>query len=91
MKIKYGYSFPLGRKEVFVETAAKRRTASLASKILVKLQLPDNPTTIKDLLYYLQRTTLEQCYTSAGDVYFKYTGDNFGATYFSDDVIIISV
>ncbi len=89
--IKYGYSFPLGNKEVFVETSAKRRTASLASKILCKLQLPDNPATRADLLYYLKKMTLEQGTLSYGTVYYKYSGERYAGTCFEDDIIIINI
>jgi len=91
MNTRTGYTFRLGQKEVFVETAAKRKTKLLASKILRKLLLPDNPSQRADLLYYLQKADLEERETSKEAVYYKITGDRFSSTCFEDDIVIINL
>ena len=48
-----GFYFNLGKNEIFVKTDYARKTKSLASKILRKFSLPENPDTIKEILYYL--------------------------------------
>ena len=48
-----GFTFQLGKKDVFVITDYKNKTESLARKILRKLLLPENPDTIRELLYYM--------------------------------------
>lgn len=62
--MKKGFYFQLGRKEIFVETSAQRKTQALASKIFKALiphgySIPDNPSTRKELHYYMQPATLE--------------------------------
>ena len=71
-----GFTFPLGRKDVFVETEYKNKTENLASKILRKLQLPDNPSTRKEVLRYLQKAECEIKGTTRK--YYEIHGENFG-------------
>lgn len=52
-----GYVFMIGNKEYFCSVLYKNKTQQLASKILRKLQLPDNPSTRRELLYYMKRTS----------------------------------
>lgn len=52
-----GYIFMIGNKEYFCSTLYKNKTQHLASKILRKLRLPDNPSTRSELLYYMKRTS----------------------------------
>lgn len=54
-----GFTFPLGGKDVFVITKSKNKTEGLARKILRKMLLPENPDTVKEILYYLQRAELD--------------------------------
>ena len=73
-----GFTFPYGRRDVFVETTCKNKTKKLAQKILAKMDLPDNPSTISDLLYYLTRATCEIRTLGNGRQYYEITGDGFG-------------
>ena len=57
--LKQGYYFQLGRKEVFVETSYKRITDAFLEKVLLKLLLPVNPDTKKELRYYIIPATCE--------------------------------
>ena len=71
-----GFTFMLGKKDVFIETEYKNKTEVLASKILRKLQLPDNPSTRKEVLYYLQKAECEIKGTTRK--YYEIHGENFG-------------
>lgn len=72
----HGFTFMLGRKDVFIETDAKNKTKKLAEKILLKLKLPANPDTEKELLYYLKKATCE--IKGNNRKYYDISGDNFG-------------
>lgn len=52
-KVYSGFYFNIGKFEFFVKTDYKRKTKTLASKILKKINLPENPSTIKEIQYYL--------------------------------------
>lgn len=61
-----GFTFPYGRKDVFVVTDRKNKTKALASEILRKMQLPDNPDTQAEILYYLRKADCEKKTLSNG-------------------------
>jgi len=87
-----GFTFPYGRRDVFVETAYKNKTENLARKILAKMDLPENPATISDLLYYLTKATCEIRTLNNGRQYYEIAGDNFGGKgSFTDDGMTIIV
>lgn len=86
-----GFTFPYGRKEVFVATDRKNKTKALASEILRKMQLPDNPDIQKDLLYYLQKVDGEKKTLGNGTEWISMKGDNFSAFMPLDDAIIIEL
>lgn len=50
-----GFTFKYGNKEVFVITEKKRKTKALAREILAKMNLPDAPSSIDAVLYWMQR------------------------------------
>ena len=50
-----GFTFPLCHKDVFVETERTLRTHKLASEILRKLQIPDNPDSQSELLWWMRK------------------------------------
>ena len=79
-----GFNFPLGKREIFIVTNREYKCVSLARQILRKLLLPENPDTIRELLYWLQKSTLEE----KEDFYFI-KGDSFGATYGKSDLEIV--
>lgn len=81
-----GFTFMLGRKDVFVVTERKNKTAQLASEILRKLELPDNPSTQKEVLYWLQKAECEIKTLGNGRQYYEIHGDGFaGKGSFVDD------
>ncbi len=73
-----GFTFCYKGKDVFVKTGRKRKTESLASKILHKMMLPENPDTRKELLYYLQKASCEIRTLKNGKQYYEISGDEFG-------------
>lgn len=73
-----GFTFQLGHKDVFVKTNYKNKTKALASKILRKLALPENPGTVREILYYLQKADCEERQLSNGRKYWDISGENFG-------------
>lgn len=73
-----GFTFMLKGKDVFVETSYVNKTENLASKILTKMLLPDNPDTRKELLYWLQKAECEIKTLSNGKQMYDIHGDNFG-------------
>lgn len=73
-----GFTFMLKGKDVFVETSYVNKTENLASKILTKMLLPDNPDTRKELLYWLQKAECEIKTLSNGRQMYDIHGDNFG-------------
>ena len=90
--MKRGFTFPLGRKDVFVETTYKNKTASLAKKILKALNLPDNPGTVKEVLYYLVPATCELKTLKNGRQYYEIAGENFcGKGHFVDEDLDIII
>ena len=73
-----GFTFMLGRKDVFIETEYKNKTENLASKILQKLEKPDNPSIRKEVLRCLQKAECEIKTLSNGRQYYEIHGENFG-------------
>lgn len=73
-----GFTFVLKGKDVFIETSYVNKTEHLASKILTKMLLPDNPDTRKELLYWLQKAECEIKTLSNGKQMYDIHGDNFG-------------
>lgn len=55
-----GFTFPLGSKDVFVETKRKERTQVFAMLILKALNLPDRPGTRQEVLDWLRKATYEE-------------------------------
>ena len=89
-----GFTFTLGNKDVFVETTRTRKTEKLAKLILHKLNLPDTPGTVADLLYFLQNATCDIRTLNNGRQYYEIHGENFGGKgSFIDDgkTIIIKI
>ena len=78
-----GFTFPYKRKDVFVSTELKNKTDSLAGKILRKMvdagyDIPDNPDTRKELLYYLRKAECDIHTLTNGNQYYEIHGDGFG-------------
>ena len=73
-----GFTFCLKGKDVFVKTGRQRKTEHLASKILRKMQLPDSPSTRKELLYWLQKAACEIVTLGNGRQMYEIAGDGFG-------------
>ena len=91
-----GFTFPLGKRDVFIETTRRKKINKFASEIIRELvnigyDIPDNPDIRAEILYYLQKATLEPGKTSTGVEYYKLNGEKFAMTTFPDDVIIIKV
>lgn len=87
-----GFTFPLGNKDVFVVTEAKRKTRTLARQILRKMMLPDGRA--DELLYWLQKAECDIKTLSNGKQYYEIHGDGFGGNgSFVDDgnTIIITL
>ena len=83
-----GFTFPYGNKDVFVATSYKRKTESLARKILRKMLLPENPDTVAELLYWMQPAELE--IKGITRKYYEISGKNFGGRgSFCDDGMTI--
>lgn len=76
--MKTGFTFQLGNKDVFIITKRQRKTETLASAILRKLEKPDNPSIRKQLLDCLRKATLEMKTLSNGNQYYEISGDGFG-------------
>lgn len=89
-----GFYFNIGKFEFFVKTDYKRKTKTLASKILRKINLPENPSTIKEIQYYLVPANCEVKFCKGkhdgplqwnDKYYFSIYGKNFSG-YGSDDI-----
>ena len=76
--IMNGFTFPFGNKDVFVKTSLKNKTEGLARKILIKMRLPENPDTRKEILYWLRKATCEIKTLSNGRKYYEIAGEKFG-------------
>ena len=86
----YGFTFPYGQKDVFVVSDYTKKCNTLARKILRKMEFPENPDTVKELLYYLKKAECERKPFKTGDWY-KIKGDGFGIMSPVNDVILITV
>lgn len=73
-----GFVFPYKNKDVFVKTDRKNKTDKLAEKILLKMCIPCNPDTKKQLLWYLKKANCEIKTLSNGRKMFDIYGENFG-------------
>ena len=65
-----GFTFKYGNKEVFVITEKKRKTRSLAREILAKMLLPDAPSSIDAILYWMQRAEFYTKELKNGEFFF---------------------
>lgn len=83
-----GFTFPYGKKDVFVVSDYSVKCAPLAKKILRKMALPENPDTVKEVLYYLKSAECERKTFETGDWY-KIKGNDFGIMSPAEDIIII--
>lgn len=79
-----GFEFPYKGKTVFVVTDKKKKTKSLARKILNKMLLPDGRA--DDLLYWLNPAEL----TENGDTY-SLKGKGFGEVGHKNDLVVITL
>ena len=73
-----GFIFPYKGKDIFVVTEKTRKTKDLAKRILRKMNLPDNPGTVSDLLYWLQAGCCEIKRLANGREYYEIFGDKYG-------------
>lgn len=73
-----GFTFPYRGKDVFVNTERKNKSQRLASLILRKMLLPDNPDTRAELLYCLQKAECDINTLTDGRRYYEIHGENFG-------------
>lgn len=92
-----GFTFPLGKRDVFVETSRKKKTEAFASEIIRGLvnagyDIPDNPDVRKEILYYLTKATCEIRNLPNGRSYYEIAGKNFGGKgSFVDDGLTIII
>lgn len=86
-----GFYFRFSDKDVFVETRKVRKTERLAKEILRAMELPDNPDTRRELLYWMRRATCEIRTLKNGRAYWEIAGDNFGGcgSFIDDGMTII--
>lgn len=78
-----GFTFPYGKKDIFVQTELKNKTNHLAKKIIrgmvnVGYDIPDNPIIRKEILYFLQKAECDIHTLSNGKQYYEIHGDDFG-------------
>ena len=73
-----GFTFPLGSKDVFVETDKIRKTKALAKAILRKIGKPDNAGYIDALLWNIRKAECDIHTLSDGRQYYEIHGDGFG-------------
>lgn len=86
-----GFTFPYGQKTVFVETTRERKTRSLARNILNQMLLPDCPSAIDNVLYYLQKGECELKQLNNGTRYYCINGKKFGESGPIESLILIHV
>ena len=92
-----GFTFPYGRKDIFVQTELKNKTNHLAEKIIRGMvnagyDIPDNPITRKEILYFLQRAECEIRTLANGKHFYEIHGDGFGGRgSFVDDGLTIII
>lgn len=96
-----GFLLKCGKKYYFFKTVYTTKNNYLASKILRKLELPENPDTISEIKYWLNKATLEKHYFTKdtgdykkGDVWYSIHGtgnDVFGGCYDANEVTIIEL
>ena len=92
MNTMNGFTFPMGQKDIFVKTDYKNKTEQLARKILRKMLLPENPDTVKEILYYLQKAKCDIVTFGNGRQMYEIYGENFGGKgSFVDDGMTVIV
>lgn len=84
-----GFTFPYGKKTVFVKTARERKTKSLAANILREMKLPDGRA--DELLYWLQKAECELKELPNGKEWYSLSGKNFGEYGPIESLILIHV
>lgn len=85
-----GFTFPYKGKTVFVETERERKTRSLARNILNTMLLPDAPSAIDGVLYWLTKAECEIRQLDNGSWY-SLKGKNFTEFGPLEDLEIIHV
>ena len=68
----------MGQKDIFVKTSYKNKSEQLARKILRKMLLPENPDTVKEILYWLQKAKCDIITLSNGRQMYDIYGANWG-------------
>lgn len=86
-----GFTFPLGNKDVFIVTNRKKKTESLCRMILRAMELPENPSTIREIMYYLVPAEIEIRKAKSGREFYEIHGLNFGGrgSWCDDDRTIV--
>ena len=84
-----GFTFPYGKKTVFVKTKRERKTKSLAKNILREMQLPDGRA--DELLYWLKKGECELNKLPNGDDWYSIKGKGFNEFGPRKELIIINV
>lgn len=81
-----GFYLTIGKLDFFIVSDRKNKTNKLASDILRKLLLPNNPDTRKEVLYYISNGNCRKM--SPGNFYsIKYNNSCF----YTDELIVISL
>lgn len=89
-----GFTFPYGVRTAFIVTDYKTNNEHLARKILRKLELPENPDTIKELRYWMQPAEIHRESAGSRGDYYLIRGSNFSQLagfVDNDDVLLLEV
>ena len=86
-----GFTFPYKGKTVFVETERERKTRSLARNILKAMLLPDAPSAIDGVLYWLNKAECEIRQLDNGADWYSLKGKDFAEFGPLDDLEIIHI
>lgn len=95
--MKTGFTFQLGHKDIFIETSAKNKTRNLARRILNRMQIPDCPAAIHEMLYHMERAILTEKTLSDGRVLYDISGCAAGSRWHiscladNDSVVVIKL
>lgn len=81
-----GFYLTIGKLDFFIVSDRKNKTDKLASDILRKLLLPNNPDTRKEVLYWLVKATCKKL----ENVNFYSVKDSCGSTV-TDELLVISL
>lgn len=79
-----GFYLTIGKLDFFIVTDRKNKTDKLASDILRKLLLPNNPDTRKEVLYW---TTSATCRKLSPGTYYNVKYNN--SCFYTNDLMII--